>query len=75
MNVSVVIANDFTGDGCPDLFVGGRSYPEFIGSSPRSFLLVNDRQGRFTDQTTSLLPEIGVHRHGLQCQMGETPDR
>lgn len=58
MNVSVVIANDFTGDGYPDLFVGGRSYPGIYGSSPRSFLLVNDRQGRFTDQTTSLLPEI-----------------
>jgi enediyne biosynthesis protein E4 len=48
-NVSVAIANDFNGDGYPDLFIGSRSYPELYGVTPESFLFVNDGSGHFRD--------------------------
>ena len=52
------------------IYLWGTQLPRNLWIITPKFLLVNDRQGRFTDQTTSLLPEIGVHRHGLQCRMG-----
>src|SRR5689334_924764 len=48
-NVSVAVANDFNGDGYPDLFIGSRSYPGLYGVTPESFLFVNDGHGHFTD--------------------------
>ncbi len=57
-NCSVVIANDFDGDGNPDLFVGSRSVPENYGMNPRSFLLKNNGKGKFTDVTSETAPGI-----------------
>ncbi|MDX2284784.1 MAG: VCBS repeat-containing protein [Bacteroidia bacterium] len=53
-----VAAGDANGDGRPDLFVGGRVVPGRYPEPPRSALLINDGQGRFTDQTDQLAPAL-----------------
>lgn len=57
-NISVAIARDFDDDGDMDLFVGGRSMPYDYGTSPRSYLLVNDGKGHFTDLTEKYNPDL-----------------
>ncbi len=56
-STAVVRAADFTGDGRPDLFVGGRLTPRSYPSPTRSYILRNDG-GRFTDVTAQVLPEL-----------------
>lgn len=56
-STATVTAGDFTGDGFPDLFVGGRVTPYNYPKSPRSYLLRNDG-GRFTDITEKAAPEL-----------------
>ena len=46
-----VASTDVTGDGFPDLFVGGRYLPGNYPEAPRSYLLANDGKGNFTDVT------------------------
>ena len=65
MNVSVAIANDFNGDGFPDLFVGSRSFPKLYGVDPESFLFVNDGHGHFTDMAKTKNPDIA--KIGMVC--------
>src|SRR6266850_8174232 len=54
---AAVVAGDFTGDGKPDLFIGGRLLPRNYPYPTRSYLLRNDG-GRFTDVTEQLAPEL-----------------
>ncbi len=68
VNASCVVSCDFNGDGFPDLFIGGRSVPRYYGERPRSYLLLNDGQGRFTDVTdkyASDLSQIGFVTQAL----------
>ncbi len=58
VNTAVAIAYDFNHDGFPDLFVGGRSVPRQYGSSPSSYLFVNDGKGHFTDIAATKNPDI-----------------
>ena len=54
---------DVDNDGDVDLFVGSRSVPRKYGIIPESYLLINDGQGKFTDETTSRAPglsEVGM---------------
>jgi enediyne biosynthesis protein E4 len=57
-NTSVVISNDYDGDGDLDLFVGSRSVPQMYGISPKNYLYQNNGKGRFTDVTSSLSPAL-----------------
>ena len=62
-NTSVVISNDYDGDGDLDLFVGSRSTPQLYGVSPKNYLYQNDGHGQFTDVTPSVskaLDHIGM---------------
>jgi hypothetical protein len=56
---SCVVANDFNGDGYPDLFIGGRVVPWEYGKRPPSYLLMNDGTGKFKDVTKEYAPELG----------------
>jgi hypothetical protein len=56
-STGAIRVGDFTGDGRPDLFVGGRLAPRRYPFPARSYLLRNDG-GRFTDVTEQLAPEL-----------------
>ncbi|MGC4039135.1 MAG: VCBS repeat-containing protein [Chitinophagaceae bacterium] len=53
-----VKVNDINGDGKPDLFVGGRVVPGRYPETPHSYILINSGDGKFTDATSSVCPEI-----------------
>ncbi|MGY3053425.1 hypothetical protein ACVWYG_001625 [Pedobacter sp. UYEF25] len=49
---------DFNGDGSPDLFVGGRNAGSRYPEAPKSFILINDGKGHFTDQIKKIAPQL-----------------
>ncbi len=53
-----VCAADVDGDQDMDLFVGGRNIPGQYPNTPRSYLLLNDGGGTFSDATESLAPDL-----------------
>ncbi|MCY7327815.1 MAG: VCBS repeat-containing protein, partial [Saprospiraceae bacterium] len=53
-----VAVGDCNGDGHPDLFVGGRVVPGRYPEAPTSVLLINDGKGHFSDQTSTLAPQL-----------------
>jgi hypothetical protein len=55
---SSVVKIDLNHDGYIDLFIAGRSIPWEYGKSPRSFLLMNNRNGTFSDVTASYTKEL-----------------
>ena len=55
---SCVRVADVNGDGKPDLFVGGRVIPGRYPEAPRSYVLINNGKGQFTDQTAAVAPEL-----------------
>ena len=57
-STGAVAADDVNGDGWPDLFVGGHVVPGRYPERPRSYVLINDGQGRFEDRTTEIAPEL-----------------
>ncbi|HKG68501.1 MAG TPA: VCBS repeat-containing protein, partial [Segetibacter sp.] len=52
ITASCVLPCDFNGDGFMDLFIGGRTVPWNYGQVPRSYLLQNDKTGKFKDVTS-----------------------
>lgn len=62
-STATVRAGDFTGDGRPDLFVGGRLSPRNYPAPARSYLLRNDGD-HFTDVTEEVAPEL-AHPGGM----------
>lgn len=55
---SCVRIEDINGDGSPDIFVGGRVVPGRYPEIPKSFVLINNGKGNFTDQTNTICPEL-----------------
>ncbi|MFT3746723.1 MAG: VCBS repeat-containing protein [Agriterribacter sp.] len=55
---SCVRVADINGDSKPDLFVGGRVIPGRYPEVPRSFILINDGKGNFSDQTKTISPDL-----------------
>lgn len=58
LTASCIIPYDFTGDGYVDLFVGGRAVPWEYGKKPSSYLLENDKTGKFKDVTSIYSNEL-----------------
>ena len=52
INASCIAPYDFNSDGYMDLFIGARTIPWEYGRIPQSYLLINDKTGRFRDVTT-----------------------
>ena len=53
-----MVPADVDNDGDMDLFVGSRSVSWQYGIIPQSYLLINDGQGKFTDETSSRAPGL-----------------
>jgi hypothetical protein len=57
-STGAVAAGDVTGDGRPDLFVGGRVVPGRYPEAPRSYVLANREGAGFADRTDELAPDL-----------------
>ncbi len=57
-STGAVAPADINGDGRLDLFVGGHVIPGRYPEPPRSYVLVNDGQGRFDDRTAEIAPAL-----------------
>ncbi|MEO6328808.1 MAG: VCBS repeat-containing protein [Ginsengibacter sp.] len=55
---SCVKVQDINSDGAPDIFVGARVVPGRYPETPKSFILINDGKGNFSDQTEKICPEL-----------------
>ena len=56
VNASCVKPADVDGDGDSDLFIGGRVVSGKYGVDPKSFILINNDKGVFTNETSRLIP-------------------
>ncbi|MBD3630098.1 VCBS repeat-containing protein [Cyclobacterium sp.] len=57
-STGAIAAQDINNDGYPDLFIGGRVIPGKYPEIPKSYLLINDGNGKFEDQTATWNPDL-----------------
>ena len=55
---SCVSVQDVNADGSPDLFVGARVIPGRYPEPAKSYILINDGKGNFSDQTGNICPDL-----------------
>ena len=63
-----MVPYDFNGDGFVDLFIGARAVSNEYGQVPQSYLLLNDKTGKFknvTDQYAAGLSNVGFVTQAL----------
>lgn len=58
LTASCVVPYDFNNDGYIDLFIGARTVPDQYGKIPQSYLLLNDKTGKFKDVTPTHAKEL-----------------
>lgn len=58
-SLSCASITDFNGDGKLDIFAGGRVIPGRYPEAPQSYILINQGQGKFVDQTEQISPGLG----------------
>lgn len=78
LTASCVIPYDFNGDGYVDLFIGGRSVPWAYGQVPQSYLLLNDKHGKFinvTDAYAKGLAHVGFVTSALWFDIDKDGDK
>ena len=78
LTASCVVPNDFNGDGFMDLFIGARTVPWEYGQIPKSYLLLNDKNGRFKDVTDSYaegLANVGFVTQALWFDIDKDGDK
>lgn len=72
LNASCIRVADVDGDRDPDVFIGGRIIPRAYGVNPKSYLLINDGQGNFRDESARLSAEgnaLGMVSDALWCDL------
>lgn len=57
-NASCITSADIDADGDQDLFIGGLVVSNFYGMDPRSFVLINNGNGKFDDLTEQWLADL-----------------
>ncbi len=78
LTASCVVSYDFNNDGYIDLFIGARTVPDQYGKIPQSYLLQNDKTGKFTDVTSTYaneLENIGFVTHALWFDIDKDGDK
>lgn len=78
INASSISPCDFNGDGYIDLFIGGRTVPYNYGQTPQSYLLQNDKTGRFKDVTALYakdLSNVGFVTNGVWVDLDKDGDQ
>lgn len=58
VTASCVVPYDFNGDGYVDLFIGGRAVSWAYGEMPQSYLLLNNKNGTFSDATAQYAKDL-----------------
>jgi hypothetical protein len=77
LTASCIAPYDFNSDGYIDLFIGGRALPNEYGTTPRSFLLLNDGNGKFinvTEQYNKELSKVGFVKHAVWSDLDKDGD-
>jgi hypothetical protein len=78
LTASSIAPYDFNGDGYTDLFIGGRTVPWNYGQIPRSYLLLNDKTGKFKDVTALYakdLQNVGFVTQGSWIDLDNDGDK
>ncbi|MFT3681910.1 MAG: VCBS repeat-containing protein [Ferruginibacter sp.] len=60
LTASCIAPCDINNDGFTDLFIGGRAVPWEYGQVPQSYLLLNDKTGKFTDVAATAAPGLSL---------------
>ncbi|MEO5783320.1 MAG: VCBS repeat-containing protein, partial [Ginsengibacter sp.] len=78
LTASCVVPYDFNGDGFQDMFIGGRAVPWAYGQIPQSYLLQNDKTGKFKDVTEQYaqgLSHVGFVTQALWVDIDKDGDK